>query len=319
MGTIRVLSNTDVRALITPREAVDLVEQGFRLYAADAVLSPATDTRIEAAGHGAFMAYLAWLPEQGLLGGKLLSAFDHNEGEANPFVHALTTFHDASTGRPLCLMNGGYLTALRTGAAAAVATKYLARPNVATLGILGAGLQAGTNLATHLSVRVFQQVLIWSRRREQAEQLAQEVALRYPALVLRVVESVDAVLAEADVVCSTTRATTPLFGPSVLRAGTHVNVIGPLRPGAMEVAPELMQQTHFVVDSLAKFMSFWRSDAITPPFQLAAVMTGTQPGRSTAEQVTVFKPVGLAFEDVLTAGLVYQRACEGGVGATLDW
>jgi ornithine cyclodeaminase/alanine dehydrogenase-like protein (mu-crystallin family) len=305
-----------VRQLVSPGELVEPLAEAFRLYAAGGVLAP-DESRVEGLGLGSVFAYLSWAPPAGLLGGKMLAAFDANPEQGLPYISATTLLLDSQSGRAVCILNGAYLTAARTAAAAALATRCLGDPSGHTLGVLGAGLQAETSCEAHLASGRFSEVRIWSRRDSQVAGLIDRLRPRFTDVRFVMCHSpLKAV--QSNVVCTTTRATSPLVTAEAFPPGAHLNVIGPLRPGRCEVDPAVLREWPAYTDSRPKLMAMWDASAVPPPSELGEVLLAP-PRQREAGQRTVFKPVGMAFEDVVSAQLAFSRAQARNVGSTVPW
>jgi alanine dehydrogenase len=219
------------------------------------------------------------------------------------------------------------MTLHRTAAASAVATRHLARADAHTLGLVGAGAQAGSHLAALRPVREFSRVAVWSRTRETAERFVADHA--DCDIRVEILESPEAVVRSADVLCTLTPSREPLIRGDWFRPGLHVNAVGaPPRPGRRELDSEAVRRSLVVVDDLASSLD--RSGEVCVPIaegviaaadvhaDLGQVILGTRPGRTREEQITLFNSVGLALQDMATARLVLDRATEAGVGLKLD-
>jgi alanine dehydrogenase len=212
------------------------------------------------------------------------------------------------------LVDGPTLTAIRTAAGAGLATRYLARPDARTLAMLGAGAMAYDQVMAVLEVRPIGDVLVWSRTRERAEALAERVGGH-------AVDDASAAVAEADVVSTATPATAPLFDPSALRPGTHVNAVGAFTPQMCEIPAEVVRAARVFVDDVAAALAEAGDLAqagVTPERTLADLIAGRRRGRTGPEDVTLFKSVGIASQDV-AAGMVALDAAERrGLGERVD-
>lgn len=315
-ATLLILSDNDVRQVVRAGDLIAPIGDAFRLHAQGGILAP-DESRIEVRGTGSVYGYLAWAPSRGQLGAKILSAFDQNPILGHPYIEAVTTLHDPETGRVVCVMNGGYLTAARTAAAAALATQHLADPKSETLGILGAGLQAETSCEAHLASGRIREVRIWSRRAEQVTALVERLRER-SAHVRFVISASAADAARSDVVCTTTRATSPLIRAADVPPGSHLNVIGQLRPERSEVDPGVLRSWPTYTDSRQKLMAAWSAAPIPRPRELGEVILGPAPHRAPGER-TIFKPMGMPFEDIVAAQLAFSRAIDQGLGHTVSW
>jgi len=317
---ILVVPERVVRRSITPAECVEAVRAGFTQLAA--MSTPAVDARFTYAGNSAAVnLYGAFVPGKGL-GAKVLGAFETNPDRGEPYIHAVVTLHDPETGALEAVLDGGYLTALRTAAAVAVAARALGRPGSSVLGLLGTGLQARTHLLCHLAACPFEKVVVWGRNPDKVKTYLAEMQPQVEVPV-EGVGSREAVCREADVVAATTRARTPLFSAGAFRAGTHIGVAGPLRQDESEIPPDLLRPTGqalLFVDARAKFEELWDpGEAPVVEGEIGDVLVGKTPGRVDGKAVTVFKPVGMAFEDVVSARIVIDRVRSEGTGHLVEW
>jgi ornithine cyclodeaminase len=260
-------------------------------------------------------------------GVKALTLFPENPARLGlPAIAALVLLFDTSSGVPLALLTGGYLTALRTGAASGVATRLLARPDARVLALFGAGAQALPQAWAVCVARSIARILLVNRTHAHAERLA--VALRAfgPPIPpdVRIAADAREALAEADVVCTVTAAPTPLFADADLRPGTHLNAIGAFSPETREIPGATVARSRLVVDSrsaagveagevvLARGEGLLAADAEVA--ELGELVLGRATGRSSADQITLFKSVGVAVQDVAAAQMAYRRARELGIG-----
>jgi ornithine cyclodeaminase/alanine dehydrogenase-like protein (mu-crystallin family) len=231
----------------------------------------------------------------GAMGAKLVTFYPQNVGIHTH--HALIVMFKAETGEPLAVLDGRLITEMRTAAASAVATQRLARRDAAVLGILGSGVQAGSHLAALRHVREFKEVRLWSPRNAPA------FAKRHG--VTAVASAEDAVRG-ADVVVVATSATTPILQGRWLAPGTHVNAIGATRPNWRELDDDLVTTARVFVDSREAALRE-SGDVIavrSEVTEIGAVVTGTAPGRRNDQEITLFKSVGVAVEDVAAGALV---------------
>jgi ornithine cyclodeaminase/alanine dehydrogenase-like protein (mu-crystallin family) len=237
----------------------------------------------------------------------------------HPYIQAVVVMLDPTTGRPLAILDGRYLTALRTAAAIALAARHLCRPDSRVLGILGTGLQARTHLLCHLVVHPFERVVLWGRNAERVQAYLQEMEpqVKRPITPLN---STEAVCAEADVISCATRARNPLFAARAVRPGTHIGVAGPLRSEGTEIPLDLVRRGFLFVDSRKKFSQLWEAGTVpSVTAELGEVIMGKAVGRRSMDAVTIFKPVGMAFEDIVSARVVMERAEREGLGQVVAW
>jgi ornithine cyclodeaminase/alanine dehydrogenase-like protein (mu-crystallin family) len=250
----------------------------------------------------------------GILETKLVSVFAENRDL--PTHQATIAMFDDETGRPLALMDGTEITAVRTGAASAIATRLLARPDARVLAVLGAGVQARSHIDAVTRVRQFDDVRVASRNEEHAAALAAEVGATPYA-------SFEEAVSGADVVCACTDAGEPIFPADWLAPGMHVTSVGASRDGP-ELDPEVMRFAIIAVESRVAFEPYpagahelrWLDSSSA--VELGEILAGTSEGRTSPDQVTVYKSTGHAVEDAAAAGLVYRRALEQGVGTVVE-
>jgi ornithine cyclodeaminase/alanine dehydrogenase-like protein (mu-crystallin family) len=225
--------------------------------------------------------------------------------------------HDGRSGQLAAILNASPVTEIRTAAVSAVATRALARKDAARVAILGAGVQARAHVEAMRAVLDDPEVRIWARSNEAAERLAREVGAA-------TAPSVDAAVFGAEVVCTTTSAREPILERRWLRDGAHVNAVGSSLPTARELDTATVAESTFVVDrresalnEAGDYLLAAAEGAIGPDYivaELGEVLTGSHPGRSDERELTVFKSLGIAVEDLASAELVMRRARERGVG-----
>jgi ornithine cyclodeaminase/alanine dehydrogenase len=225
------------------------------------------------------------------------------------------------------LVDGIYLTGIRTGAASAVATKYLSRKSSRSLGIIGTGVQAGFHIMAIPAVRAIEVCYLFNRTEDRARRFAEEYSDKL-GMKLEVLSSVDEVVRKSDVVTTATTSPTPIFSGSSLRKGTHLNVIGAFTPETREVDSEAVRKACLYVDSYEGALSE-AGDLLIPMkegvisrqdirAELSEVVGGIMPGRTAEDEITLFKSVGFAIEDAAVARLAYERALEKGIGTQVE-
>jgi thiomorpholine-carboxylate dehydrogenase len=259
------------------------------------VVQPVRTVLPVAPHHGFFAVMPAYA---GALGAKLVTFYPQNIGIHTH--HAVIVLFKAETGEPLAMMDGRLITEMRTAAASAVATQRLARADASVLAILGSGVQAKSHLAALRLVRSFTEVRVWSPRHAPA--FAQRHGVK------AVATAADAVRG-ADVVVVATSATTPVLQGRWLSPGTHVNAVGATRPDWRELDDDLVTTARVFVDSREAALRE-SGDVMAARGEVAeigAVVAGVDPGRRTAQEITLFKSVGVAVEDVAAAALVLQQ------------
>jgi alanine dehydrogenase len=296
-----VLDEPAVQQRLHYQDLIPVIAQALAALSSGKVVQPVRAV-LPVAPHRGFFAVMPAYADGGALGAKLVTFYPQNVGIHTH--HALIVMFKAETGEPLAVMDGRLITEMRTAAASAVATQLLARADASVLAILGSGVQAKSHLAALRHVRSFKEVRVWSPRNAPA--FAQRHGVK------AVATSADAVRG-ADVVVVAASATTPILQGRWLSPGTHVNAIGATRPDWRELDDDLVTTARIFVDSREAALResgdviASRKGGGTEVTEIGAVVSGADPGRRSAEEITLFKSVGVAVEDVAAAALVLQR------------
>ena len=313
-----LLTRSDVERLLDPAALAPALREAFRAYGAPGE-KRAERVRATLPGPGTatilFPGVVAGIPAYSV---KVHAKFP---GE-DPAIRGVLCLHDAATGALLSLMDSTHLTAVRTGLSGALAADVLARRDASTVAVVGAGAQGEHQLRALAMLRRLDRVWVYDTRPEQARALAARLG---QALGVSIVPSatLDDALRGADIVLVATWARTPFLGPALVRAGMHVTTLGADEPGKAEVAAEVVRDAIFVCDDreLAVRMGAVGGvglDAAAIDAELGEVLAGTHPGRTSPGDVTVYGGVGLAFQDLVAAWLVYGAARARGVGREID-
>jgi ornithine cyclodeaminase/alanine dehydrogenase-like protein (mu-crystallin family) len=253
---------------------------------------------------------------------KTVCVFPENPKRGLDAHQGTVTLFDGETGEVRALLNASAVTAIRTAAVSGVATRLLARDDARTLGILGAGVQARSHAEAMRAVRDFERVLLWSPTAENARKCADEVGAD-------VASSAEEVVREADVVVTATNATQPVLERGWLRPGTHVNSVGGRPPRMVELDPATIADSAFFVDrrestenEAGDYIDALEAGAIGSDHiraEIGEVVIGAMPGRRDEEEITIFRSMGLAVEDLAAAEYVVQRARETGAGTSVEF
>jgi alanine dehydrogenase len=317
-----LLNRAELERLLDATSVIEAVERGFADYSAGQVQMPVRSSIRIADPPGLMLIMPCAMTESRVLGTKLVSVYPQNPSRSLPTIGALYVLSDFETGFPLAVMDAGYITGLRTAAASAVATKYLARENAATMGIFGTGVQAEFHALVLPAVRSIERIVVWGRTPEKSRAFCDRLGGRVP--VPLVCGSSAEEVAGADIVVTGTTQTTPLFEGAALCPGAHVNNVGSHSPAARELDTEAVARSVVVVDT---FDAAWaESGDILIPIdegafdrdhiraELGEIVLGKKVGRQTSQEITLFKSNGVAFQDAVTAQLAYDRARAKGVG-----
>jgi thiomorpholine-carboxylate dehydrogenase len=309
------LAEADVRELLSLPELIGAMELALAAFSAGQVDQPVR-TAIEVRDRTFFASMPAYDGAHGILGAKLVTVFPENAARGLHTHLAAISLFDAETGELAAVMDGRYITELRTAAASAVSVKHLARANASTLAILGSGVQARSHLAALPLVREFREIRAWSPTPAHLGEFAQGV--------VHAAASAEEAVRGTDVVLIATNAVTPALASDWVSDGAHVIAIGACRPSQREIDPALVARAALFTDSRAavlkesgdviQSMCEGRFGEEHVRAELGEVVNGSKPGRQSAREVTLFKSLGLAIEDLTAADLVYRRAREVGAG-----
>jgi len=316
-----ILSESDLRAVLTMRDVIAAVEDGFRALACGNAYVPERLHMNLPARKGVLLEMPAYIGSsadaaQSALGTKTVSVFEGNVERGLGVVQGVYLLLDVETGVPLSLLEGRFITAIRTAATSAVATKFMASPGKKRLAVFGAGVQARYHIEAMLEVAEIERVLIASRSSETAKALADHVRNTHD-LPCEVV-SAEQAAASANLICTCTSSREPLFNGSLIGDGTHINAVGAFTPQTRELDTDTVRRARVIIDDVSaagreagEILIPISEGAIDPSHvkgTLADVLSGTIAGRESAFEITVFKSCGLAIEDLVTARLAYSRA-----------
>ncbi len=261
---------------------------------------------------------------------KVVSIFPENLKKGEPLIYATVLVLDPTTGKPTALLEGSTLTAIRTGASSGAAIDLLSRTDSSVLAVFGAGAQGRTQLEAACSVRRIVKVWVYDMIPEKANALAEEMAGRGEIPTnIQVANTPLEATREADIICTATTATTPVFEDTEIKPGTHISGIGSYTPEMQEVPAETVQRAYVVVDSRSATLAE-AGDLIQPiragtfnenhiAAELGEIVLKRKPGRQNPEQITFFKSVGVAVQDAAAAQLALNNASTMGLGSTVPF
>jgi alanine dehydrogenase len=323
-GTL-LLKQSEIKKLITMKEVVASVETAFKAYAEREVQMPAKEYLFFHEGDLRIMpCYVRSTEEAGV---KCVNVHPNNPlGNKLPTVMALIEMVDPKTGFPLAVMDGTLITDMRTGAAAGVATKYLAKPDSEVLGIIGAGKQALTQLMALNEVMDIKKAKVYCRTCSTRTNFAKLAEEKY-GFEVEAVETAQEAVKDVDVIVTTTPSRKPLINADWISPGTHINAMGADAPSKQELETRLLLKSKIIIDSWDQAS---HSGEINVPVsqkvikqkdihaKLGDIVIGTATGRE-GDEITIFDSTGLAVQDVVTAGLIYRRAVEQGIGTDFSF
>ncbi len=316
-----VVSGEEVRRGVDMLSAIDAVEKAYIQLSSSKANVPLRISLETPKGVTLFMP--GYLKDDNAMAVKIVSVYADNPTIGLPTVTALVIAVDAETGVPKAAIEGTYLTALRTGAAAGVATRLLAREDASVMAMIGAGGQAPTQIEAVCTVRPIREVRIFDISRERAGTLEERMAESLPEITFRVVNSANEAVRGADVITTATTSRNPVFDAGYVLPGAHVNGIGAYTPEMQEIPADLVSKARVVIDSRTGALAE-AGDLIKPLkaglireseiVEIGEVLAGSAPGRRSPDEITFFKSVGNAVQDVAVARIVLQAAEREGWG-----
>lgn len=323
---MKLLSRSDLQQCLSMKDTIDAMAEAFaQLSNGTANVPLRTPIRT---GDGVSLFMPAHLAASNALGMKLVSVHGGNAQRGLPAILAFVALVDENTGEPLVIMDGGYITAMRTAAGSGLATRFMAREDAKVAAILGAGPQGRAHIQAMLAVRPLQEIRIASRDISAAQRLAAETN-GHSDYAVRAVASASEAIRGADIVCLCTSATTPVFDGADLRPGTHINGIGSHAATAREIGDDAITRIGRVVVDMRTAAMAEAGDLIIPIksglvpeslicAELGEVVQGTKTGRESDDQITLFKSVGIAAQDVAAGRAALLAAQKMGLGMEVD-
>ena len=326
----RLLSRKDIESFFTMQLCVVAVEKAFADLANGKANMPQRTPIAVPGHHGVALFMPAHIQSLGALGAKVVTVYKDNVPKHGlPTVLGTIILLDEATGFPLAVMDGGYLTAMRTGAVSGVATKYMARPEAKIAAIFGTGVQAFTQVLGVHEARPLSKLLAYSidpieRRRSFADRITAKIGVP-----VELSEDPAAAVAKADIVILATSAAKPIVSGQWFQPGTHINSIGSHAPGMSELDSLTVQRSRVVCDQTSAckaeagdFMipvaaGEWAWDRVAG--ELGDVVNGKLPGRASKDDITLFKSVGLAIQDMAAARCVFDEAVKRGIGTEFQF
>lgn len=323
------------RVTVPVRTAMPVGDQDERLLLMPAVMrAPGSAAGSEAAGSEAATSADTGEPAHAWFGAKVLSVVPGNAAKGRDSHQGVVVLFEGEFGSVVAMIDAGAITAIRTAAVSAVATQALARADAGCLALIGSGVQAASHLAAMAAVRPLREVRVWSPDRERCAAFVKRVTEEFGVNAetgARIAISASArprdAVVDADIICVVSAATTPVIESSWIRAGTHINAVGAHRPHERELDSATIQRARVFVDYLPSAMEE-AGDILLPIGEgvidrthvlgdLTSLVTNRVPGRVDPKDVTIFKSVGLAIEDLAAASRAYRRALTACVGTRI--
>lgn len=312
---LKIITEKEIQSRVNMAKAIELMRDAFRYISAGNAHVPVRTgiTTKDESGRVLFMpSYLSSLDSFAI---KVVSVFPENSGLGIPVIQGKLLLMDGKNGTPQAVLDAEYLTALRTGAASALATDLLARKNSEVLALIGAGHQAYYQAVGILEVRSIKRILLFSRSMERLDALKDRLAKEFDIAIE--ISQNKSVLREADIICTATTSDNPVINIEHLKSGVHINGIGSFKPSMNEIPADVIKSSLLVVDQrnaalmeAGDIVKAIQQKVITENHihaELGEILTGKESGRSNDQQVTVFKSVGNAIQDLVVAHYVYSR------------
>jgi alanine dehydrogenase len=321
-----ILNKNDVASVLEMKDCMDAMETAFGELANGTAVLPLRTAIAPPDGLSLYMP--AYLKTMGALACKVVTVYKNNPAKYNlPTTIGKVLLQDPATGDVLCIMNGGYLTAVRTGAASGVATKYLARKaGRQVAGIFGTGVQARMQLWAVAVARELSKAIVYDISDDAANAFIAEMSKKLGLEIIKA-KNPDELLA-ADIICTATSSATPIFDGNRVKEGTHINGIGSHTPNARELDTAIVKRSKFVGDS--REACFKEAGDIIIPVnageipeshfyaELGEIITGKKEARTSDKEITLFKSNGLAIQDAAAAKVVYDKAVALGIGRQIE-
>lgn len=323
----RLLSESDVRDVVGMEDLIEAMEIALSQFSSGKVQQPVRTVLPVGSTGGFFGVMPAYVPDPDALGAKLVTLFNSNTTRGLPTHLATIVLLDPETGALIAVMDGRYITEARTAAVSAVSVRHLSRPEASTLAILGSGVQARSHLEALGHVRKLREVRVWSPTPAHRDSFVREMTAHATA-PLRAVPTAEEAVRGADLIVLATSAVRPVLEDGWARSGAHVVSVGACRPDQREMDPALVARSRLFVDSRAAALvesgdvvmgiSEGHFDAGHIAGELGEVVQRRVEGRRSPDEITIFKSLGMAVEDVAAAVLACRRAIQDRIGRELS-
>lgn len=326
---ILVLNAEEVRRSLPMKTAIEGMKSAFAQLSAKEATVPLRN-RIDIDEYQGLALFMpAMMHKSQDMAIKIITIYPGNVNFGLKTAHAIVIVLDPKTGRTVAILEGGSLTAIRTGAASGAATDLLARSDSRRVALFGSGVQARTQLEAVCTVRNIEEVWLYSIDRPGAEKFIAEMAGKTPIPNrIHLAKDSHEAVAHADIICTATTSATPVFDGHDLRQGMHINAIGSYKPNLREVDAETLKRSYIVVDTIEGAPEE-TGDLFIPlhdgeigkeciNVELGEIVLGNKPGRTSDDQITYFKSTGIAVQDVVAANLAMANAREMGLGQIID-
>lgn len=309
-----ILSHKEVEQLLDPHELLTVLEEGFKALSSGQLSAPPRNQAI--APKGILVGMPAYMPERHM-SVKLVTVFHENHNLNIPAHQATITLFDSETGTPIAFMDGEYITAMRTAAGAILSAKYFARKDSKSLAIIGAGVLGHAHIKMIGALAGIEKIWIASKNISHAQALATHDSRA------RSVDSIQQAVSQSDIVCLCTSSAEPVVQKEWIKDGTHISSVG-YRPPGGELPRDLIEASHIFVESKAAFnappVGCSELQGLNPDSgtELGEILSNQKEGRRSESEVTIYKSMGHAMEDLVAANLVYEKAVRLGSGNKIE-
>ncbi|MFK8054346.1 MAG: ornithine cyclodeaminase family protein [Woeseiaceae bacterium] len=325
---MRILNSAQLSAALSHAECIDALEPTMRAVSAEGAIMPLRQYLNIPGTAGKFTMMPGYVDSPRTFGFKVVSKYPREAGSPHGSHVGAVMIFDAEEGTPIAMVDGAMLTAIRTSAASALATRVLAREDSHRLAVLGSGQQAEHHIRAISCVRPIDDIQIWSRNPDNARNLLAAMNLP-PSITTHVAESPADAVANADIVCTTTSARTPYLSASDFQPGTHINLVGAAIVEASEVSPDVVARSRFVTDyrpsamaqagELAAAIAQGMVDASPSIAEIGEILADKADGRQDVTEVTTYKSLGVAAQDLAAAWAAARNAEAKSLGVQVDW
>jgi ornithine cyclodeaminase/alanine dehydrogenase-like protein (mu-crystallin family) len=310
----RFIGREEIRRVLTFEACAPLMREAMIAVSSGGINQPPRQILPLVSGRGVF-GIMPGVIGDDRFGAKLISAFNHPQGSPLPAHQGVVVLFDPETGSPVCILDAGEITRIRTAAASSMATDVLARPDAGDLLVLGTGEQAEAHIRAIAALRPLRRIMLWGRNPDHSRRLA-EVLAAEAGMAVEVARDLQAAAAEADIICTTTASAEPILAGAWLSDGAHVNIVGSSRLGPTEVDDDLVVRARYFADSranvLAQGTEFRRAvesgriDDSHMAGEIGEVLAGKVEGRRSASEVTAYKSLGSVAQDLWAGWGVFR-------------
>ena len=323
-----ILSAKEIEGLVSMPEALEAVEDGFKEYLRGRCEAPVRMNVHAPEKGGRYILLPCYLADSGIFHTKVFSVYLDNPKRDLPTNYYYYFLHDIGTGEIKAIMGGTYITNLRTGAVPGIATKYLARKDSRVLALFGAGPVAEYQILAMITVARIEKIFLFDLDRNRALEFARQMESKYQTPPISLAPTAREAVKEADIIVTVTSSRKPVFEGRDVKAGAHINAVGGINPQGTEIDEYTVTHSKIVVEKMGEIFS--EAGEIILQIQkgllkkedihgeLAEIIMGKKPGRTSPAEITFFKSIGFAMEDAVMAERVYKKAVEKGLGKKVE-